>query len=302
MVNNLIFFRTLCRLCAAVFILLCFFPLATLAFHQSSPQQAEEAVAIPTEPNTKTQPEASYLDSDPNPSIQGNLPVYDTISLSERRKLGLPTALPATELYYGEKTVYLTFDDGPDPDNTPVILKVLREQGVKATFFVVGSEVEKYPDLLKQVYQEGHAIGNHTYSHVYRDIYKSVGTYSAELNRTDETIKKAIGVRPRITRAPGGSAGSFTREYWDTLKTLGYIEVGWNVSSGDASRAKATQLVANIESQVTKNKFLWSHVIVLMHDGRGHAETAKALPEIIKIFKDRGFEFRVVNLETPPAW
>ncbi|MCP6652019.1 hypothetical protein NL518_28385, partial [Klebsiella pneumoniae] len=87
-----------------------------------------------------------------------------------------------------------------------------------------------------------------------------------------EIIKNILGVRPRISRAPGGSTGSFTKEYWATLKNLGYTEVGWNISSGDASSAKAGQLVNNIAAQMD-NKNLWSHATLLMHDGRGHAET-----------------------------
>jgi peptidoglycan/xylan/chitin deacetylase (PgdA/CDA1 family) len=229
-------------------------------------------------------------------------PAYDELTVSERLQSGLPTALPAILPYYGERTVYLTFDDGPDPEITPAILGILRSEGVKATFFVVGSQAEKAPAILREVYREGHAIGNHSYSHVYRELYRSPAAYLGQLAHTDYIIKSVLGVRPLISRAPGGSAGSFTAAYWAALKEAGYIEVGWNIYSGDASRAKAADLVAAVADQVATRPFLWSHAIVLMHDGVGHEETVKALPAIIQIFKDRGFEFRVVNLETPPAW
>lgn len=229
-------------------------------------------------------------------------PAYDELTVSERRQAGLPTTLPAAMPYYGERTVYLTFDDGPDPDVTPAILDILREEDIKATFFVVGTQVEKAPATLKQVYDEGHAIGNHSYNHIYRELYSSPSDYIGQLSRNDFIIKSVIGVRPLISRAPGGSAGSFTKAYWEALKEAGYVDVGWNIYSGDASRLKAADLVASIADQVEKRPFLWNHAIVLLHDGRGHEETAKALPEIIRIFKDRGFEFRIVNLETPPAW
>jgi peptidoglycan/xylan/chitin deacetylase (PgdA/CDA1 family) len=182
-----------------------------------------------------------------------------------------------------------------------VILDILQEHNVKATFFVLGTEAKKYPEILHRIYAAGHAIGNHSYNHVYRELYQSATTYFEQIYKNDQVIFDTIGVRPRITRAPGGAAGSFTREYWDRLKTDGYVDVGWNISSGDASRAKAPQLISNIRHQLD-NKFLWSHAIVLMHDGTGHAATVQALPEIIDMFKNRGFEFRVVNLETPPAW
>jgi len=230
-----------------------------------------------------------------------NKPVYDKWTVYERRQNNLNTALPSLQHYYGEKVVYLTFDDGPDSENTPMVLDILNRNEVKATFFITGNQAEKNPELLNRIYSEGHAIGNHSYNHVYRDLYKSTSSYLEQLHRTDEIIKNIIGVRPRISRAPGGSAGSFTKQYWDAIRQEGYIEVGWNVSSGDASHAKAEQIFNNISHQMD-NKFLWSHAIILMHDGRGHDETVKALPNIIKYFKDRNFEFRVVSLETPPPW
>lgn len=228
-------------------------------------------------------------------------PIYDVYTVIERQSKGLPTQLPAITPYYGERVVYLTFDDGPDPENTPVVLNILKNNNIKATFFVVGSEVEKNPELLKRIYQEGHAIGNHTYNHIYRELYKSASAYAEQLHRTDQIIKNLIGVRPNISRAPGGSAESFTKQYWEMLHKEGYLEVGWNVSSGDASRAKAVQIANNVMYQM-ENRYLWSHAIVLMHDGRGHAETVKALPDIINFFKSHGYEFKVVNIETPPAW
>ena len=109
-------------------------------------------------------------------------------------------------------------------------------------------------------------------------------------------------MRPHISRAPGGSAGSFITAYWDILNNKGYIDVGWNISSGDASNANADQILSNIIDQTENKQFLWSHAILLMHDGKGHTETVKALPHIIKYYKEHGFDFRVINSKTPPAW
>lgn len=261
---------------------------------------AEEAPAVA---GAAPSPGGYMLAAEPEPELPAaGKPAYDELTVSERRQAGLPTALPVVMPYYGERTVYLTFDDGPDPDVTPAVLAILRQEAVKATFFVVGTQVEKAPDTLRQIYGEGHAIGNHSYNHVYRELYRSPVAYIGQLNRTDYIIKSVIGVRPLVSRAPGGSAGSFTSAYWEELKKAGYTEAGWNIYCGDASRAKAADLVATVADQLEQRPFLWSHAIVLLHDGRGHEETAKALPAIIRLFKDRGFEFRVVNLETPPAW
>lgn len=302
------FFLIVCGLSAVCLIILASSPLALLAF---SNNDTAAAVGLPvhqesfpaesnyTLPNDAV--DAYYLNENPEYLPAGNKPVYDVFTVTERQHQGLALGLPPVTPYYGTKVVYLTFDDGPDLENTPPILDILKKHNIKATFFVVGSQIEKHPEILRRIYQEGHAIGNHSYNHVYRELYQSANSYVSQLRHTDEIIKQVTGVRSRISRAPGGSAGSFTKEYWETLSRLGYVEIGWNISSGDASREKAGQIMRNIAFQM-ESKHLWSHAIVLMHDGRGHSETVKALPAIIKFYQDRHFEFRVVNFETPPPW
>jgi peptidoglycan/xylan/chitin deacetylase (PgdA/CDA1 family) len=250
----------------------------------------------------KNSPDVYYITETNNILPTNDKPEYDIFTTQERQERHLATALKVSEPFYGSKVVYLTFDDGPSPENTQSVLAILKENNIKATFFLVGTEIEKYPDTLKQIYTEGHAIGSHSYNHVYRDLYQSAKSYISQLHRSDTVIKNIINVRPRISRAPGGAAGNFTTTYWNVLNEEGYIEVGWNIISGDASTAKAETILNNIIYQTNKNTFLWSHAIVLMHDGRGHAETVKALPNIIKFYKEQGFEFRVINSKTPSAW
>ena len=294
MFSRAVVVRVATYLAAAAFLLLLCTPLAYLSMRRAPPPE-------PAPPATATGPPTYRLDqSFVQTSPDG--PVYDTLTVDQRLRRNLPTALPSAFPYYGHRTVYLTFDDGPDPEVTPAILRILHQAGIRATFFIVGTQAEKYPDIVRQIRRDGHAIGNHSYNHIYRELYRSPAAYTGQLRHTDDILMGILGVRPRISRAPGGSAGSFTREYWAALDEQGYMEVGWNINSGDASRSKAGQLVANIADQVSRRQFLWSHAVVLMHDGRGHQETARALPDIIRFFKDRGFEFRVVNHETPPAW
>ena len=287
--------RTVSYLAAALLLLLLCTPLASLAFHRPPPSATAALPSSAVGPPTYRLA-AGFVPSSPDG------PAYDTLTVDRRRAESLPTALPPALPYYGKRTVYLTFDDGPDPDITPAILRILRQADVPATFFVVGIQAEKTPAILRQIHRDGHAIGNHSYNHSYRELYRSPAAYTAQLRRTDDILIKHLGFRPRISRAPGGSAGSFTAGYWSALAAEGYREVGWNVNSGDASRARAAQIAAAVAQQMDTRKFLWSHAIVLMHDGRGHEETVRALPAIIKYFQDRGFEFRVVNLETPSAW
>ena len=101
----------------------------------------------------------------------------------------------------GIKVVYLTFDDGPTPNNTPRILEILKRNNIKATFFVIGQN----PDMYKQIVNEGHAIAIHTYSHEYKQVYASVDAFFADLYKLRDLIKEKTGVDPKVTRFPGGS-------------------------------------------------------------------------------------------------
>ncbi|MBR4695314.1 MAG: polysaccharide deacetylase family protein, partial [Selenomonadaceae bacterium] len=110
----------------------------------------------------------------------------------------------------GEENGLPTFDDGPDEKNTPAILDILKKEQAKATFYVLGRSAQTYPDVVRRIFEEGHAIGNHSYDHEYGKLYASTGNYLAELEQTDDVLRNLIGVRPLITRAPGGRMGNFT--------------------------------------------------------------------------------------------
>ena len=229
--------------------------------------------------------------------IQDSCPDHAKLILRSGESMNLPASTSSDE-----KIVYLTFDDGPDPVNTPQVLKILREHQVKATFFIIGMQAGKYVSIVKEAFHDGHAIGNHSYNHDYTELYRSAEAYMAQLHRTNEIIGQATGIRPKISRAPGGTAGNFTNSYWKLLKKQDYVDIGWNVSSIDTAPIPAKQILNNVAEQIAGKKFLWTHAIVLMHDGPGHAETVKALPDIIRFFKNNGFQFRVVDGETPSAW
>ncbi|MBC8015631.1 MAG: polysaccharide deacetylase [Sporomusaceae bacterium] len=295
-------FKTICSICVTCFIFLVSAPLITLAIPTTQIVPISQTASILQPVANENLPALPNEISKVLPIDTGNKPEYDMLTYLERQGRNLPTYASAVDPFYGDKIIYLTFDDGPDADNTPVVLDILTKNNIKATFFVVGTAIQKNPEILKRIYDEGHAIGNHSYNHIYRELYQSVDTYTGQLHRNDEIIKSVLNLRPNISRAPGGSAGHFTSAYWDTLKKQGYKEVGWNISSGDASSATAEQILNNIISQTEKNDFLWSHAILLMHDSRGHEETVKALPHIIKFYKEHGFEFHVINSKTPPAW
>lgn len=226
-------------------------------------------------------------------------PVYDKYTITEREERGLKMSLPEIAPYSEESIAYLTFDDGPDDKITPQILDILKREKVKATFFVLGNMVEQNPKVLKRIFDEGHAIGNHSYNHVYSELYKSPYEFVSQMMKTDEIIMKYTGVRPLIIRAPGGAAGVFDKNYWDTLDSCGYVEYDWNACTQDAtpSAPNAATQISNVKKQI--GDYPPKALIILMHSKADKQETVKALPELIDMLRSYGYKFGVVTPMTP---
>lgn len=226
-------------------------------------------------------------------------PIYDKYSIAEREARGLTTNLPEVLPYREENVAYLTFDDGPDDKVTPQILDILKAENIKATFFVLGNMVEQNPQVLKRIFDEGHAIGNHSYNHVYSELYKSPYDFVEQFIKTDEIIKKNIGVRPLIIRAPGGAAGVFNNDYWNMLDSCGYVEYDWNICTEDATASvpNASTQIKNVKKQMGNEPP--RALVILMHSKSGKEETAKALPQLIHMLRDFGYKFGVVTPMTP---
>ena len=230
-------------------------------------------------------------------------PIYDKHTIWERQALNLPMSLPTINQYNQGKVAYLTFDDGPDDKNTPMILDILKNYGIKATFYVCGNMVETYPEVLKRIYVEGHAIGNHSYNHVYKELYPSTENFLRQINQTDEAIKSIIGVRPLIIRTPGGRAGMWTADYEPLMTACGYVEHDWNVSVEDATYKRPTpQDMIRFVDEQTNKPLKDDAAIILMHSNKGKENTAAALPGIIKVLVDKGYKFGVVTPMTPQPW
>ena len=195
--------------------------------------------------------------------------------------------------------VYLTFDDGPSTSITPKILDILKEENVKATFFILNynSEGEK---LVKREHAEGHAIGIHGWSHTYSEIYQNENTYLNNLNKLQEKIKNSIGETVRITRFPGGSSNTISKRYNKGLMSKlvklvqekGYEYYDWNVDSDDAGSARnQTQVYNNVTKGLSKKR----PNVVLMHDFAGNKKTLNALRDIIKFGKQNGYQFEPIK-------
>ncbi|MEG0527890.1 MAG: polysaccharide deacetylase family protein [Longicatena sp.] len=201
-----------------------------------------------------------------------------------------------------EKVVYLTFDDGPS-QNTQAILDVLDTYKVKATFFVTGENIS-YQDLIFQEFNKGHAIGIHTYSHNYKEIYASEEAYLKDMEKVNALIEKQIGHKVNIFRFPGGASNTISRKYCngimkslsDTLLKKGYQYYDWNASNGDGNSSLDS---ATLISTAIKEIGELDEVMLLMHDGAGNSATVKALPAIIEHLVKKGYTFKVINYETP---
>lgn len=193
------------------------------------------------------------------------------------------------EWYFHPKTMYLTFDDGPSEENTTAILDTLKEHNIKATFFVVGENVRKHPEIAKRIVEEGHTIGIHCNSHEYEEIYASVDCYVADFEEAYSIVKEVTGVEARLFRFPGGSINAYNkRVYKDIIEEMterGYIYFDWNASLEDAvKKAEPEVLLKNAkESTLGRRK-----VVMLAHD-MVHS-TAVCLEELIQQFPEYRME------------
>lgn len=226
----------------------------------------------------------------------------EQIKAEEARKEKLPELTEEGKqniknIYKSEtKRVFLTFDDGPSKNVTTSILDMLKQENIKASFFVLGSRVELYPDIVKREYDEGHFIGSHGYSHVYSQLYASPQSVLDEYNKSLIAIRNAIGEQeynPHLFRFPGGYSGGkyalVKQEAATLLEQNGIMHVDWNALTSDAAGSTTTeQFLAELDRTVKQH----TSVVVLMHDAGTKQATANALPQIIAYFRDRGFEFK----------
>lgn len=201
------------------------------------------------------------------------------------------------------KTIFLTFDDGPS-DRTLEILDILREKGIKATFFVTGNCPAKGKSIMKKIVDEGHAIGVHTYTHAFKKIYASVNAFLDDFNKIYNLIYDATGVKPTIFRFPGGSKNGFNngnyRELIAEMTRRGFDYFDWNLSAGDAVSRTPTPTSRCISNVLNASKNC-RHGVVLMHDARPKNTTVEALPAIIDGLRSQGFSFDKLSNSINPA-
>ena len=193
-----------------------------------------------------------------------------------------------------EKIAYITFDDGPSSNITPQILNILDEYQIKATFFVLGCNVARYPHIVKQEYDTGHYIANHGYSHAYDSIYSSPEMVLDEYVRTEIAIKGALGIdeySSHLFRFPGGSGGKkYSTVKAQAKQLLSDNDVlDWNALTNDSVGRPTEESIINdlISTVGTKNS-----VVILMHDAGSKQLTATMLPHVLNYLIQQGYKFK----------
>ncbi len=187
--------------------------------------------------------------------------------------------------------IALTFDDGPNEPYTSEILDILKKYNVKATFFVLGKNIERYPDTAKRIVEEGHVIGNHTYDHPYL-LIQSKSHIKYEIEKAEQAILKATGTKPYLFRPPYGVTDNWI---YHTVKEYGYVTVEWSVTGNNGGKEiRADVIEKDVLSRVTNG------AIILLHDGdrlikgADRRNIVKALPVIIESLQQKGYQFVTV--------
>lgn len=261
---------------------------------------ASENKSTPQEPKTTEKP--TEKQSETQPATQ---PVTEPVTQPVTEPETTSPLVNTTDFQFedtGEtKYAYLTFDDGPS-ENTYPILDILDQYGVKATFFMVSREDAASVQRCREIADRGHALGMHSNTHVYSEIYANLDNFKTDVQRIHDWLYQATGQDVRLYRFPGGSSNTVSnvdiRTMIDYVSSMGYIYYDWNVSSGDASNkpVSAEEMIENIKSQSQG----YSRVVILMHDTNVKTETVRALPGIIEALQGAGYQIVPIKNNTRP--
>ena len=266
----------------------------------SEPSQpdAPDTEDEPSQPEDTSEPESTPPDEG-DTSQPEELPAAGQTEPYELMYPDLTVRVPAS-FVRESNTVYLTFDDGPSV-NTYSVLHYMEKYDLKATFFVVPQRTAECYAIMKQIVDSGHAIGVHSTTHVYEDIYSSVEAYLADFYEAWNMIYEATGVKTEIFRFPGGSKNDFNGDTRDAIieemTRRGFRFYDWNVDSNDAGGATWSEMIESIPADIDGNY----RSIVLMHDSAPRENTVYVLEDIIKLLIQKGYKFDRINNDTQPV-
>lgn len=196
-----------------------------------------------------------------------------------------------------EKTIYLTFDDGPAGKITSDVLDILKEENVPATFFIIGGQIKDQEDLIKRINDEGHSLGLHSMSHEKDKLYASNESFLKEMLDVQSLIKDITNESPNILRFPCGCNNNCYRlrpELVNLLHENNLRIFDWNVDTTDGANPYSSPYTFVKNAKSDKDT-----IFLLMHCGYQSKNSVKALPEIIKYYKDKGYSFKAIDDNTP---
>lgn len=208
------------------------------------------------------------------------LGVYVAITALGSSKIGLNYFLTSQSTIKENNQVLLTFDDGPDETYTPLILDQLKENNIKAVFFLIGKKAEANPFLVRRIVNEGHTIGNHSYSHHNLLPLFSTDKLFEDIDQCTQILFSISGLTTQLFRPPFGVT---TPRYASSMKKTGMFSVGWSLRSMDTVCTDAKQLLNKIDRNVKGND------IILLHDTQ--RVTSDAISDIIALIRNKNLKF-----------
>lgn len=196
-----------------------------------------------------------------------------------------------------EKTIYLTFDDGPGGKVTESILDILKSENVNATFFLIGDQIKNQEDLVKRINNEGNSIGLHSMSHCKNKLYSCNENFINEMITEQSLLEELTSKKTFLLRFPFGCNNTsyhLKESLVNELHEKGFKIYDWNADSTDGANANAP-----VDTLIKRAKSDKETVYLLMHCGFINKNSVKALPSIIKYYKDNGYTFKIIDEDTP---
>ena len=201
-------------------------------------------------------------------------------------------------LTYGcnSKFIYLTFDDGPSTEVTSDVLNILEKENVPATFFIIGNQIKGKEDLILRMKNEGHSIGLHSYTHIRSNLYNNNNDFLKEMLLTQEALFDVTGENYNILRFPFGTNNltyNITNEMVDLLHNNDLKIYDWTLDSGDGANSNLSPYLI-FKNSISSN----SNITLLMHCSSINSNSAAALSDIIKYYKDNNYIFKKIDSTT----
>ena len=250
------------------------------------PGDSDPRIGITVRQNGNTEAEAEQAESSKEPGREEGTESGTVTPGSEANEDSKRSSGPYFHVNTEEKVIALTFDDGPHPRYTDKILDLLEKYQAKATFFVIGKNLELYSSVTKRVFEAGHEIGNHTYDH---PTLSCIGPseLSGQIEKNEKLIESITGKKSRCFRPPEGFCGRYVRE---VINKKGYQAILWDVDTRDWAGTPSKTIVKNVMKSVHPG------AIILFHDYVGeHNTTVEALREILSKLSEEGYRFITIS-------